>query len=143
MGDNVLVGAILPVLNNILGVRQKVAYLGNLYRVTRTYDSDRINYTETEVEILPIPGISDRKRDVSFFKQGEIAVGDLFVTCISKSTYTHISQLETSEDPASLVLTLYKFVPFGRPQDGEYYLVSNIREKLVTWDMDLVRYTGG
>ncbi len=135
MSDNAIVNALLPSLNALLSIREQTAYIARLYRITRTYNIDGINYTETSAEITPVPYIKEHAKDFELKTMGELRKGDLSVKSISKATYTTASQLETLSDPSSLVIYLYKF-------KNDYFTAMQVKENLLTWDMELVKWNG-
>lgn len=133
--DNAVVNAIMPSLNNLLSIRGQLAYIARLYRITRTYNSDGITYTETSAEILPIPNIQERKKDVNVSREGELRRGEIEVKAVSKASYATANLLETISNPATNVIYLYKY------QD-EYYTIMQLRERLLTWEMELEKWNG-
>lgn len=135
MSDNAVVNAILPSLNALLQIREQTAYIDRLYKVTRIYEDDGYTYTETQEEITPIPAIKYRNKDFSLRAQGELEEGDLYVSMISKATYTSIEQLQTLSDPESSTIFLYKF-------KNVYYTATQIKENILTWDLVLRRWNG-
>lgn len=137
MADNGLYNAIIPSLNTILGIREQLAYKGRVYYVTRTYDAQGLTYTDTEVEITPVPNVYERSEIFKNRNFGSGEYGDIVVKSISKATYPDGTVLETKTDPAQpLVNHLYRF-------KESYYTCIKVKEKLFTWQLELLKYNGG
>lgn len=135
MADNAIVAALLPVINSILDIRRQTGYLGRLYRVTRIFNPDGIGYTETQEEIVPVPGVSLKPDSFDQKMQGLVKLTVLRVTEISKANYPTADLLETFTDPNSATIYLYKFQEY-------YFTCTKLEEDYVYWNMELTKYDG-
>lgn len=124
-------------IDDILGVRDIVAVLHDVYVVERTWVEGAIGigaYRETETWVQPSPGIREFAHDLRLQEGGFVQQGDILLKNISKTQFPTMASVDlrvTEEEKARGIERFYKL-------DGKEFSVVNVREKYLTWNV-LVR----
>lgn len=117
--------------NDILGLRDSLGVaLMPVYFVERKWTGEEIGdgqAYETKTQILPSPKIVQMTDDSRVQAGGAIQLDDIQLRGISKVTYRNKSDV----DGTSAVSTTERFYEV----DGFLYVVANVREKHLTWDV--------
>jgi len=119
-------------INSILGVRDKVGIIHEVFQVTRRWSGESVgsgSATEVKTRILPTPGIKEYAHELRLNEAGTIQQGDIILKGISKVNYPLESDLNCiteSENEEKFWLI-----------DGKEYTTIYIKESYVTWDVQV------
>lgn len=127
-----IIDSMLPCADSILGIRDSIgATIKLVYLVTRTW-SGAIpgdgTAVDTEVQMLPSPGIQDLSQDLRIKEGGAVKAGDIFLRNVSRNSYT-----ETQLDGSSASANIEKFYRVG----DKLYQVISVTESYLTWKIQL------
>lgn len=138
-----IIDSLLPAVDSILGVRDKVgAVIKPVSLVTRTWYDDA-SYTtlattvggyarDEVVRMIPSPGLKDFAQDIRLREGGAIQQGDIVLSNVSKHSYAK-ADLDGSS-PSQNVEKLFKV-------GDDFYQSINVREKYLTWDVQIRKLT--
>jgi len=108
--------------------------LKDVYIVTRTWDGRHVGdgaADDCDKKVYPSPQIVDLSHDVRGRETGFIKQGDLLLKGIAKSRFPDEKEVDGSSDDKK-VEVFYKV--------GDYlYTVIHVRERQVTWDIQVRR----
>jgi len=120
-------------IDSILGIRECIgAQLADVFFVTRTWTGERVGDGDFEDEVSqmsPTPQIKDYSHDIRVSEGGAVKQGDLILVGVSRNAYPDEATLRT--DVADV--RIEKMIKVGK----HFYRTINVREKLVTWDMQI------
>lgn len=124
-------------INSILGVRDKIGVIHEVFQVTRRWSGGEIGRgesVESKTRMLPTPGLREYAHDLRLNEAGAIRQGDILLKGISKVNYPTETDLDCStEEPGEERFWLI---------DGKEYQTINIKESYVTWDVQIRRRSG-
>lgn len=125
--------SLLECVDEILGIRDCIgATLAPVTLVTRTWTGARVGDGEFEDEetlMEPSPEIVDYSHSLRLQDGGTYKQGDLILKNVSRKSYPEESDLRTDTG----VKNVEKFIKVG----AHYYRTIHIKEKLVTWDIQV------
>jgi hypothetical protein len=118
----------------ILGIREQIgAAIHEVYLVTRTWTGSAVGdgaCTDEFEKIEPTPAVKDLSTDHRVKEGGAVQNGDLQIRMLSKHRYADKALIDgTSGD---LVERFYKI-------DGKFYVVVNVVESYITWNVQVRR----
>jgi hypothetical protein len=123
--------------DSIFEIRGKLgAALKPVYIVTRVWSGrspGEGTFRDSEMEVLPVPGIKDLAHDRRVMEGGTAKEGDLVVYHISKHKYP----LEETIDCRTPAKNIEKFYRIGT----EFYRAYHIHERYLSWDVWIRRVT--
>jgi len=127
-----LVQSLIDASDDILKIREDIGALKALvYRVTRRWTGTRPgegHAVDNRRKMFPQPGIRDYSQDVRLVEAGYVKQGDLILTNISKKRYER-ADLDGS--------TAGRNIEEFWEVDGRLFRTVNVKEKLVTWDVQI------
>lgn len=139
-----LIDGLLTGIDSILSIRDTAgAVIDPVYFVTRTWSGTEIGdgtVVDTEVQMLPSPGLKDYGQDLRVREGGSIKSGDIILKDVSRNKFK-----ESDLDGKSPSRNIEKFFRVG----DKLYQVINITKSYVTWDVQIreltnqTRYTNG
>jgi len=134
------VKSLLKGIDPILKIREDIgANLAEIFLITRCWSGDQPGsgkFKDTEKRISPTPGIKDFSHDIRLDENAGVQQGDIILTNISKRQFPSESDIDTKSDDRS-VEKAYKLV--NRSKDEKFYTVVSIKEKQLTWDLQIRR----
>src|ERR1039458_2578740 len=87
-----LISSLLPSMDSILSIRDTLgAVIQPVFFVTRTWSGALIGdgvAVDTEVQMLPSPGLKNYAQDLRLKEGGSIKAGDIILTNVSRNKYT-------------------------------------------------------
>lgn len=132
-----LIDDLTLVADDILGIRDSIgAAIHNVYIVTRTWSgSEPGDGTPTDVvaQMLPTPALVDLSHKFVLQEPGRYKQGDIMLKGISKQSYG-------TEDIVRLKSASKAVEKFYRI-NSQLYVVVNVRESYITWDVHVRRVT--
>lgn len=136
-----IIASLLGSVDSILGVRDNMgAATQPIHIVTRTWYADAgftTNATQvgegypkdTQVALLPSPGIKNFSQNIHLREGGAVQQGDIILANVSKNKYpTKDSLMNTTAQPN---VELFYLV------NDKLYTVINVAEKYITWDVQI------
>ena len=130
----------MPVLTDILGsvdeileIRQNIgAELKEVFFVERTWSGAEARdgtFSDVKTKMEPLPRVVEFFDDYRIREGGAIQQGDIMLKMVSKESFPQRSQIDCSSSDESV----QKYYEVG----GALYRVIMVREKHVTWDIQL------
>lgn len=133
-----LISDLTSVADDILGVRDDLgAAIHDVYILTRTWSGTEPgdgSKTDSTAQVTPTPAIKDLAHDFKAQEAGNYEQGDLILKGISKQSYPNESDIDLSTGSDDV----QKFYQIN----GKLYQVISVKERYITWDVQIRKTTG-
>lgn len=127
-----IIDSLLPAIDSILGVRDSAgAVIDPVYFITRTWSGTQPGdgtAVDTQVQMLPSPGLKNYSQDLRLREGGSVKAGDIILKNVSRNSYT-----EAQLDGSSSAANIQKFYLVG----AKLYQAISVAKNYVTWDVQI------
>ena len=128
-----LIDDLLPITNDILGVRDAIgAVIHPVFFVARTWSGTTPGDgtpTDVKAQMVPSPSIVNLSHDLPALQGGVYQQGDLILKHVSKQSYSD-EDVVSCKSSAGNVEKFYEV-------NGKLYQVINVKESYVTWEIHI------